>query len=360
MFADPLSLLTVVIPTFNRRNYVLRQCDVWSHSSAQVLIVDGSNIGLGIDEVENLSKNIRYQHLPGLSYGERMHWALRQVDTPFVASLADDDLFLKSGLRKLIDLLESRPDFSSAIGRTLRFHVSGGEFRGARRYTYDANYPDMSTSDSFSTYCLENINRQYSYYSVNRAETWSQNVRAAFSIEYSSPYVSEMCIQLLSVLRSSSAVVDHLYWLRSDEAEQVSNDSWDRARSFNDWYLDPLFTEEKQHLIEVVNKMSRQESGFLPQPDEFDVSGLLDQHVANNPKVISKQRYLFDKVGRVLSVNAPCWFKSLLKRLAPERLLKNSGVGIRFDDLLFELDQIGVSYDPVELRSMASLVVSSS
>lgn len=354
---DPLSLLTIVIPTLNRGGFVRRQCRLWDGEAAQVLIVDGSEKKSNVFDEFSTSKNIKFEQVPGASYGERMFVALRQIRTPYVATLADDDIFLKSGLRKLIDLLERKSELTSAIGRTARFHLSSGEFRGARRYNFDSNYPSLSGSATVTDYFLENINRQYLYYALYRSDTWAQNIRAVFPCEYSSPYVSEVCIQLLGVLRSSSEVLDELYWLRSDEAEQVSNSNWDRSRSFNEWYLDPRFDQEKERLFSEIGSLVQSGPGFSAGSADLDLRSLLNSYVTINRKVISKTKFSFDFMSALISGKAPGKIKPLLKRLTPNHLLKISGVGVPLESLLTEFDQIGVAYDFDEVRTIVSLMI---
>ena len=82
---DELNRLTVVIPSFGRHDYLLRQISFWSNSAARVVIIDGSPDQLALGT--QLPSNIEYIHDPS-PFAIRMLNSVGCVKTDFVAVLA--------------------------------------------------------------------------------------------------------------------------------------------------------------------------------------------------------------------------------------------------------------------------------
>ena len=103
---DYLSQLTIVIPSFCRQNYLLRQIAYWSFSKATIIIVDGSPTPLDSELLKLISHvpNIKYLNLID-SYTNRVKEACKHIKTPYAMCLADDDIFLMEGLCLTIDHL---------------------------------------------------------------------------------------------------------------------------------------------------------------------------------------------------------------------------------------------------------------
>ena len=110
--------LTIIIPSFNRPKDLKRQIPFWGSTDASVIILDGSDNPLLLDET--LPENISYHHLP-ISLNERIAYSHSLIKTKFVVMLADDEIFLHSALNASIKFLENNPDYSSCKGLCISF-----------------------------------------------------------------------------------------------------------------------------------------------------------------------------------------------------------------------------------------------
>ena len=121
-----LSLLTVIVPSRNRQDYLLRQIRYWAASSAYLIVVDGSTRPLDArvrSAVDNHGR-MTYLHEQS-SFAERLNLAAELIETPYSVMLGDDEFHLPSGLGASLSVLE--PDetgTTSAPNSFMRYTLS--------------------------------------------------------------------------------------------------------------------------------------------------------------------------------------------------------------------------------------------
>ncbi len=115
-------MLTVVVPSLNRQDYVLRQVRYWSSSSAHLIIVDGSSSPLSdrIRSAIEAHPRITYRHVVS-SLPDRLGLAGGLIKTPYAVMLGDDEFHLQTGLSASVAALEENPDLVGCTGQVLRF-----------------------------------------------------------------------------------------------------------------------------------------------------------------------------------------------------------------------------------------------
>jgi len=59
-----LNKLTIVVPTYCRQKYVLRQLNYWEKLPVKLLILDESPKSLGIENLQDSRKNFHFVHSP--------------------------------------------------------------------------------------------------------------------------------------------------------------------------------------------------------------------------------------------------------------------------------------------------------
>ncbi|BCU76911.1 glycosyltransferase family 2 protein [Luteolibacter sp. LG18] len=120
-------LVTVAIPTYNRREWLERAIDsVLSQGHPEVLVHVFDNASAdGTEEfmrgLVSSNPRVRYTRRP-----ENIGWllnysgAMRAVDTPWLIGMGDDDWQLPEGIAALLKPLADNPDVGMVIGRTQR------------------------------------------------------------------------------------------------------------------------------------------------------------------------------------------------------------------------------------------------
>lgn len=173
---DLANKLTVIVPTFNRSNFIKRLL----HYSNVVdfpfhtVIADSSvpahaeQNRSGIESQQG-RLNVEWKHYDcGLL--DKLSKAVSEVDSPYCCFWADDDFQLPSGLFSCLFHLEQNPDCASCMGQfvSMRHAEPKGEF-------YLETYPSRDEESA-----------------VERVMQWSRNFYTNFYAVYRTPVLREM------------------------------------------------------------------------------------------------------------------------------------------------------------------------
>jgi glycosyltransferase domain-containing protein len=119
-----LSNLTVIIPSYDRQEFLLKQFIHWSDTHAKLIIVDGSikPIAKNIQELFKLNGNTTYIHLEE-SVGNRLLVASKLITTPYTVTSNDDDFLIKSGVISSVEYLERNSRVVACRGQSIRAYI---------------------------------------------------------------------------------------------------------------------------------------------------------------------------------------------------------------------------------------------
>jgi glycosyltransferase domain-containing protein len=134
------SLLTVIIPTYNRSEDLARTVRfLRRHSSPfPIIIADGSKDEQASRNAkcQELGENIIYFHVPQepgedtwKNYFRRLDRALQQIKTPYAAFCADDDLLVPESAIQSATFLQANPQYVACHGHYLQFEYTGDTIR---------------------------------------------------------------------------------------------------------------------------------------------------------------------------------------------------------------------------------------
>lgn len=249
-----LEKLTVVIPTYGRQEFILRQAVYWRASSAQVLFVDGSPQPLSHEVQEVLARqaNMRYLHLADTMWS-RLRLAVEHIHTPYAVSLGDDEFHLEKGLRRAIEKLETDSSFVACIGQSVRFHPA----KEGSTITYSAGYPHWRYNVAHDEMRDRLLFAMGDYsaatcYAVLRRSVWARSWGQLQSWSYLPAAELEQAI--VTYIYGKLTTIDEVYWLRSDENPQVKIEAvWEPNRlPFENWWLSPEFKTERENFVEKL------------------------------------------------------------------------------------------------------------
>jgi len=259
-----LTDLTFVIPTYERPAYLLRQIAYLSRWSTQVEIVDGSEQPLDSDFVKLINRlpHINYQH-SGASYADRISYASERIETPYAMCLAEDDLYLHSGLISAIKELESNDNAVACMGQSLGFD---GFNKSHYAFLYGNSLRNYAVNDLSAKVRvnkgIENY-RPATSYAVFRThafqKVWEKRygVSCLEAVEYEHAVRTYLCGGLITT--------PDIYWLRSFELQPVpSVVDGGRSNDFSSWYSDDKSSQERESFrARLLNLMC--EEGALTQ-----------------------------------------------------------------------------------------------
>lgn len=122
---------TVVIPTYNRPQLVLRLARYYAGRAPwlKLLVLDSSRAAVAGENAQALARlgpAVRHVPYPDTTQpAAKIAAGLALVETPYASLCADDDLVFPHGLRAAIDFLEGHPDYVAAHGLCLNFRQDG-------------------------------------------------------------------------------------------------------------------------------------------------------------------------------------------------------------------------------------------
>lgn len=243
-----LSNLTIVIPSYNRQDYLMRQIDYWENYDAKILILDGTK--LANHKLKNSKReNIRVIHLPE-SIEKRFGLAATMINTKYAAMLSDDEFFLPSSLKTIIKFLEDNPDYSACKGNAVGFAFDSRGNRGTGIEIYQEligyeianNTPIARMIEHMTDYAMASL------WAVHRADVLKKSLTLAGS---RSPYASaasfEIQLSLITAWLGKIKVLNELMWLRSYENKNIW---WSTGNlSIADWLSNEKYESETTQFV---------------------------------------------------------------------------------------------------------------
>lgn len=353
---DELNRLTVVIPSFGRHDYLLRQISFWSNSAARVVIIDGSPDQLALGT--QLPSNIEYVHDPS-PFAIRMLNSVRCVKTDFVAVLGDDDFFSPRGLQQCITRLNSDPDVVGCIGRSVRFFFQDGKVLAEQRDPESTEFPSSvhtGLDRLYATYHSGKIGALF--YGVYRSEPWSQVVRTTYSTTFATGYIYDTIIRVLMTYRGSVGIVDSLVWYCSSENPPVkTGPGMDRKVGFLDWLRLPEHQAEvhscEQLMVDDLARLGSDSTEELLLAVRYVMAELQRRYEAKEVRYGSALM----RTRRLLIRRAPRMAKRLVKRFVP-RMARNivDWTVTDLTDVLDSLSDRGIEVDRIDATRISVAV----
>lgn len=304
-----LSKLTIVVPTYCRQDYVLRQMEYWSRFDARLVILDGSPFALDLPCQFQAYENILYVHMP-LAIEERMAKSVSLVSTEYVALLSDDEFFLPSALKSCLDFLDENPCYSACKGRAIGFGWLKGGVYGVEAYPGLAGYHiDEDTGEARMRQHMAPY-EMASLWSIQRRSVFNECMKVIFSgPPFSSAAASEMQISLISAYHGKVMVLDQLLWLRSFENRNIW---WENGNlSILEWWRDSNMTDEHKRFLRSIAS-TKSINNLKKTLDEDSVANAIEAYAKWCEQIgsisISSPRKI---LGKIL----PLTFKKMIKKI---------------------------------------------
>ena len=139
-------MYTLIIPTLDRHDLLLRAIDYYQHFDCDVFIADSSDNKFN----HKFPDNIIYKHLPKAKPEEKIYEVAKSITTPYVNLVGDDDFLLESSLKSAAFFLDDNPDYVSAQGRYYKFELTENEVTFSPRYDLDTTLSSIEFEDRFT------------------------------------------------------------------------------------------------------------------------------------------------------------------------------------------------------------------
>ncbi|MBK5284701.1 MAG: TIGR00180 family glycosyltransferase [Bacteroidia bacterium] len=216
--------VTVIIPTYNRHQYLARILKYYSQFNVDVCVADSSKQPFAFAN----NFNAKYYHLPEFSYFKKIQWVTEQTSTPYLCLCADDDFTIPSALSECIKFLEENPDYFSAQGKSIFYkikrnrsvkwwpchlYIFGFNFASSKEVTERVN--DFSENSALKRVDALWKHYVYLYYSVHRRENIEDifNLSADFDFDIYAASM-EFFFNNIAIANGKHIILPHLFQVR--------------------------------------------------------------------------------------------------------------------------------------------------
>ncbi|MDA9178350.1 TIGR00180 family glycosyltransferase [Amylibacter sp.] len=325
-----LSKLTVIIPSYCRQDFIIRQSAYWHGTGVSVIIMDGSPKPIDDDmkKVINGLFDITYVHSASILV-DRLKHASTLIKTPYSVLCGDDEFLLSSGINNSIDFLENNQDYVACIGQSLHFYLSnyGSKCKygtGYDTFKYEVKHDSIQCRLNAS---VRNYNAA-TCYAITKSPVWCRSWGNL--LKCSSGYINELEHAFTTYIWGNVASVDDVYWMRSNEnlpaetidAQRLPIETW--------WASDEFKTERMNFFTKLADESVRAQGIDRANAEDLVVKAfellLQEQKYPSNSSFSQKCRqYYINTLKKYLPKN---WIGHLIKlrnRLKPKAVNGNFG-----------------------------------
>ena len=214
-----LDIITIIIPTFNRYNFLKRLLTYYDsfNKKLNIFIADSSSISNNDKDLESLlnNKNINYLKFPSdISPTKKIFQSLKQIKSKYVVICADDDFIITKAIEKSVEFLEQNPDYSCTHGFYAQYTVKKENLDNMKIYW---NISDYNKSIEFDNVAIRiqkhRDNCFFMYYAVQRKKQLYSVLNE--TIKSTSDYqFSELLSSILTIIYGKMKYLDTMYCVR--------------------------------------------------------------------------------------------------------------------------------------------------
>ena len=295
--------LTIVIPTYERPKYLERSINFWKNYDFNVLYLDGS---INAQNDLDLPTHIRYIH-SNSSLQQRLIMSTREVKTPYVCFLSDDEFFIPNVLLRMISQLDINEEFVSIGAGCASFNFKNQILELNLKYNKmqmeELELPNIKIrlKSHFQDYLPRTI------YGMHRAKIW-RNAVLASDLECNIPdRAFEIIFEFMIVAQGKVKILPEIHWLRSTENQSIGAKVNSEFDFFHNWWMSNQFISERKLVIASITK-------------KLDLSGELDIEFES----------LIENTFRAYSENSKIKMRNVKKNRRIVKMRKYYMTGFRF------------------------------
>lgn len=350
-----LNKVTIVLLTFNRRQYVLRNMKYWSGKDVTVHVLDGSEQGIPSKYFSTIKNNIHYHHLP-ISYAERLAYASSLITSKYTMLMGDDEFYIPSAIETCIDELENDVSLVSCFGRCIFFNHHEGTLKTKLIYENMADYSVLhSNPDDRALYHMNNYSPS-TVYSVMRTDVWKNAVSCTENNNelYKVYALEELQFEIASSYLGKSRVLPVLLWISSAENSGVTDKT--KLTKIHDWWGDHLNDKlREQMLSEFTHKLLKDQSDVNVKNVQEVIARSFESYIGIQKQQAPIRSIIIFQVAKLLSM-LPRVIKDMLKKQAHNTYYNlHNYIGI--DAISEQLGKDGVYVDYKELKNIEKIIV---
>ena len=255
-------MITIIIPTLNRADFVVRTLSYYAATGfSGAILVGDSSIPEQATRLEAYVKRIRdrlnvaYVACPGMSDKETLHRLSTMVETRYATLIGDDDFLVVPGLEACAAFLDANPDFAGANGLAWAFTVEPsspgtGEVYG-RMDVFDAYpQPEFPQPGAAQRFAAHMANYRATLFTLHRAEVWREMWADVLALD-DRAFGAELLPSVLSPILGRTKHLDRMYLLRQSHGRRYL------LPSASDWMAQPRWQANYERFRELLAERLR-------------------------------------------------------------------------------------------------------
>jgi glycosyltransferase domain-containing protein len=214
--------VTLLVPTMNRSEFVIRMLRYYAEAGFKGRIAIGDSSGAehlarSREAVASLhgALDVVHEEYPKAGLGVALQKLLVHVNTPYAATLPDDDFLVPESLDACARFLSAHPDYAAAHGLGVGVNLDSNGLHG--QVTACAFYPQPVIDGDTAVDRLQAHLEDYrvSMFSVHRLPTWQAMLRDVH-LQADVSFSAELLPCCLTVVHGKVKQLDCLYVVRQN------------------------------------------------------------------------------------------------------------------------------------------------
>lgn len=287
------SQVTIVIPTLDRPDFVLRLLDYYCDNGFAGRILIGDSSGPAhFEPVKNriaeIGSKLNAVHVPcaGLNTNAALARLNAMVETPYATFTGDDDYIVPAAMAQCVAFLNTHPDYIAAQGKGRAFELDRGGAFGQMRIT--GSYPMRGIDRKTAAYRLAWHMRGYTVtiFGIYRTPVW-RKMWAMLGRIPDRAFGAELLPVCLSAVYGRIKLLNTLYLLR-----QGHPGTYHLAHPL-DWFASPDWGPSYKIFLETLASEVARIDGTTKSDAESLVRGLFHEYLFANRGSLGYKAELF-------------------------------------------------------------------
>ncbi len=272
---------SVIIPTFNRENFLVEALDSVLNQSfppAEVIVIDDGSTDNTAARMQAYGDKIHYIKKENTGKADSLNKALEITQHPLIWIMDDDDLAMPDALKTMTSLLDGKPETGIAYGKYKRFTDNS---QTGEREMQDGGFWFDGNSENLLVPLMRDFWIHHPGMIVRKS---AYDAAGPFSRKYPRLEDYEMALRLAAVTKAAQTD-ETVFWQRQHDGERADGTAAEKRTQR--W-----ISEEKDCFTEVYNNTPLQV--FIDVPDETSLTPSQKRHALIERAVIMGRKKLWD------------------------------------------------------------------
>lgn len=212
-------MITIIIPTINRSDFLIRQLNYYADTGFKhwIFIADsstGSHLEKTKKAVERLKDKLKILHkeYPGMNNAQCFQNLNNYLTTPYAVFCGDDDFLIPAGLEKCAKFLKNNNNFHAVYGKAILFWRNN---EGTPTNIECASYTSREILQETPSERLIDYMKNYTVtlFALHKSESWKEMFHSAYS-KANIAFSTEIIPCSISAVLGKKKFIETLYLVR--------------------------------------------------------------------------------------------------------------------------------------------------